>query len=956
MSATPDVPVPEESRRPRMLARWIAVVLILGLVAALVAAGERAAAPSQATHDVERYFPLDVGNTWVYESRSGDAEPTTKVTQVIGRAVIADQPGQPTAAIVETRGYDGDTSRGISYYVPRPDGLYVPISRDIRQTDSVPDFPVLKEPLEVGASWTFAGEVYGLRISSSSTTVDRFEDVTVAGVEAADCLVTTTRFDVNLGGTDYPVTGTTWNCPGIGQVKATSVSEDLGLDLTDELVAFSVGGRSSATEEVAAADEEAGAGAAEAPGGGVGLDPGRSNSLDRTPDLSTVAWADSRIANPTHPPVGNGEAMVLGEDDGTLSAVDHRTGEVWWRVGLSGRILTSPTIAGGVVVAEDAAKTVTALDLRTGRTMWRRSFPDLASAPALAVGGLAIVPFHDRVIRALRLVDGSVAWEVRTEGLVVTPPAMAEGLAVVADDDGGILALRVEDGSEAWTGAIALRSDGGPAVRDDLLVLADQDSTVSGIDARTGELRWEVSLPDFAEEPVAIGPDEVVVHVEEGKVFSLDPDDGSTRWTTELGRAENAPMVAGDEVLILTEDSRLHRLDRATGRPLGTVEVPVPGDRGLSDTQLDVAAFGGVLVVAVDADEPLSNPYVAYRVDGEATSGVTVDVTLRPIYPPVDVTGPRAEPRPLGPDLVFPDYASVVWAAPTDRSAPLRELYRGSTVPWAVPAGDVVLVQDEQRLLAVPAAGGEPRWTFQMGDPFPEVTPAVADGRVFVPIDGGGVTALDLATGEELWHEGPPGIGRAAPIVVGDAVVSANGGLSAYEVASGELRWRIEGVEGFAPMATDHGVVFASLATDTELVLLAVDVASGRELWRVPFDGPVFIGLAASASTVVGIESSGTVRAFDAATGEERWRLRLRTHPNGAPQVLGDVVAVADEGLRELFTEREYRVTFLDLETGRYLGSYEPSGTAAQLPVFTSVDGSIVMYDVGFLLGLEVVR
>jgi outer membrane protein assembly factor BamB len=942
-----------------MLARWIAVVLVLGLVAAVVAAGQRAAAPSVPTFAVERYFPLEIGNTWVYETRSADADgTTTKVTQVIGRDVLGDQPGQPFAAVVETRGYDGDTAHQISYYVPRPDGMYVPISRDAGQHDSDPDFPFLELPIEEGASWPFSGSAFGLNIPTSLSTVEGFEDMTVAGVEAEDCAVIRTDFEAAFGQTRIPVTGRMWLCPGIGLVRSDSVAEDIGLDSSDQLVAFSVAGRSAATEEVAEADRAALEGAVEGAGGGAGLEPGRSNAIDRTVDFSVVAWQDLRYANPVDPPVGTDEVMVLAEEDGTLSAFDHRTGEVAWRVTLGGRTIAPPVIAGGAVVVEDAVKSVTALDLATGRTLWQRSFPDLASAPPLVAEGLAVVPFHDRVTRALRLADGSVAWEVSTEGLVVTPPALAGDLAILADDEGNALALRVADGEEVWSDSTTLPSDAGPAVRDGLVVLADREATVRGLDAATGELRWERTLPNYVSMPVALGPDEVVVHLDSGRVFSLDAGDGSTRWVAEPGQAGNAPVVAGEEVLVLTEDSRIHRLDRGTGRALETIVLPVPGDLALSDTEVDLSSFGGLLVVGVDADEPRSNPYVAYPLDEGAVAGVTVDATYGSIYPPVDVVGPRAAPAPIEDGRVmFPDYGSVVWSATLDGSEPVEQVHAGTNVPWTVTHDDTILLQDERQLLAMPAAGGEPRWTFDTrSDPFPLVAVAVAGGRVFVPIDGGGVTALDLATGAELWHAGPAGIGRSAPLVVGDAVVSSVGGLAAYDPATGEERWRIAGVEGFSPLTADHGVVFASVATDTEALLMAVEVATGRELWRVVFDGPVFIGPTASASTVVGIETNGTVRAFDVATGQERWRFRMRTYPNGPPQIHGNVVAVADEGLRELFPERDYRVTFLDLETGRFVGSYEPSGTAAQLPVFTSLADRLVLYDVGYLLSLEVTR
>src|SRR3954470_10178711 len=97
--------------RPNRLVRWLGVAVVLCLLTGAVGAGELVSSPQQPTYPaVDRWFPLDVGSTWVYESRTPGADPTTKVTQVIGRGTLGDVPGTPTAEIVETRGYDGDTT------------------------------------------------------------------------------------------------------------------------------------------------------------------------------------------------------------------------------------------------------------------------------------------------------------------------------------------------------------------------------------------------------------------------------------------------------------------------------------------------------------------------------------------------------------------------------------------------------------------------------------------------------------------------------------------------------------------------------------------------------------------------------------------------------------------------------------------------------------------------------
>lgn len=142
---------------------------------------------------------------------------------------------------------------------------------------------------------------------------------------------------------------------------------------------------------------------------------------------------------------------------------------------------------------------------------------------------------------------------------------------------------------------------------------------------------------------------------------------------------------------------------------------------------------------------------------------------------------------------------------------------------------------------------------------------AVAHERVFVGTLDGRLQALDAHSGELLWStqttppERPYTI-TGAPRVVGDLVMIGNGGaeygvrgyLSAYDAASGELRWRFYTVPGNPAEGADGevsdeplknialptwtgqwwllgggGTVWDSMAYDPELDLLYFGVGNG---------------------------------------------------------------------------------------------------------------------------------
>lgn len=136
------------------------------------------------------------------------------------------------------------------------------------------------------------------------------------------------------------------------------------------------------------------------------------------------------------------------------------------------------------------------------------------------------------------------------------------------------------------------------------------------------------------------------------------------------------------------------------------------------------------------------------------------------------------------------------------------------------------------------------------------------------------------------------------PVVAGGSVYVGGDSLRAFDAATGESEWRVEGITSpTAPVVTGDTVYFAGRD------LVAVDRADGTVVWRdgresdiLAFNSPT---LADGTLYVPGAVDDPTVRAFDAATGEQRWELALDgEHGPRPPAVAGDRVYVTDWGDR----------------------------------------------------------
>jgi outer membrane protein assembly factor BamB len=130
-----------------------------------------------------------------------------------------------------------------------------------------------------------------------------------------------------------------------------------------------------------------------------------------------------------------------------------------------------------------------------------------------------------------------------------------------------------------------------------------------------------------------------------------------------------------------------------------------------------------------------------------------------------------------------------------------------------------------------------------IGGPGPRATPTIHRGRIYTHGATGIVNALDAATGARIWTRNSvtdtgaadPGWGfTSSPLVFKETVVlAASGVLIAYDIASGEPRWR--GPDGGAGYSSPHLVTLDDVP---QILLLrgsrttSVKPADGAVLWE----------------------------------------------------------------------------------------------------------------------------
>jgi outer membrane protein assembly factor BamB len=238
-----------------------------------------------------------------------------------------------------------------------------------------------------------------------------------------------------------------------------------------------------------------------------------------------------------------------------------------------------------------------------------------------------------------------------------------------------------------------------------------------------------------------------------------------------------------------------------------------------------------------------------------------------------------------GPDLPVgnDDALSQRWSTGQQPDEPILESMGfgdGWQSPPVATAGTVFTVDDG--IAAVDASSGSVQWRTPVDTL--EARPAVADGRLFTISYDGTLTEHAVDDGAQRWTAPTPAVRHELqPTVTNGSVYLAHEtGVTAFDTDGGDERWTSGQPVGeygryVTPPSVTPDAVYAAgsgLLGDESDGLVAHDTETGDRLWDAPLSG---IGEdaygPAVADGVVLQPDDHDLRAFDATTGEELWRL-----------------------------------------------------------------------------------
>lgn len=208
-------------------------------------------------------------------------------------------------------------------------------------------------------------------------------------------------------------------------------------------------------------------------------------------------WIEQQHAGIYSSPVIWNHHVYAADNLGRVVCYD-ALGHETWRFNSGARIIGTPAIDKGVLVAGSANGNIYGLDARSGRQLWTVKTAKPCVSAVTIVSGIAYVGGGDGTFRAIKVKDGKLLWQNNNvKGYVETRPLVTKGRVVFGDWANTLYCLNQRTGETLWTWQPPRKTDmhyspAGvwPVESHGTIYICDPERAMTAIDLTTGKQLW----------------------------------------------------------------------------------------------------------------------------------------------------------------------------------------------------------------------------------------------------------------------------------------------------------------------------------------------------------------------------------------------------------------------------------------------------------------------------------
>lgn len=301
--------------------------------------------------------------------------------------------------------------------------------------------------------------------------------------------------------------------------------------------------------------------------------------------------------DPTSRSSSPSEPVMVGQGPSALIAFDRFSGAIRWQAPLNGSAMPTPAIVDGVLIDHDGAGSINALDPLTGAMHYAKAIGSMASMSA-------ILPVGDGDFVTAG-VGSNAVWRLHADGgAVVWRSPFSRGASGLGD------CPQVSDGSRVFCDYVS------PVLPDQWTVIGDLAvERAYAVDVRTGAILWDVAL----EGGTLPGRNEAAIPLlSDGLLYlgsavapwmhALDARSGMLVWETQARGVVKGGVVEVDGIVYFGDlGGYLWALDARTGRAVGVKNMHAAFNVG------SPIVAGQTLIVGSDSGSVIAVPLAAIR-------------------------------------------------------------------------------------------------------------------------------------------------------------------------------------------------------------------------------------------------------------------------------------------------------------------------------------------------------
>lgn len=292
-------------------------------------------------------------------------------------------------------------------------------------------------------------------------------------------------------------------------------------------------------------------------------------------------WVVQQHAGIYSSPAVSKDRIYAADNLGRVLCYD-MLGHEQWRFQSGARIIGTPALGKGILVAGSADGFIYGLDARTGHERWRIQTAAPCTGAVTIVDNTAYIGGGDHVFRAININDGTVAWQCHDiKGYVETKPLVTRHKVIFGDWATTLYCLDVKTGRQLWTWHPEKTdmhySPAGvwPVAAHGCVFICDPDRATTAIDLNTGKQLWR-TYQSKVRESIGLSKDGKRLYLKtmmDSIVCYAATGKGSQElWATNCGfgyeHARVMPVEKDGVVFATNKDGLIIALDGKSGRLL----------------------------------------------------------------------------------------------------------------------------------------------------------------------------------------------------------------------------------------------------------------------------------------------------------------------------------------------------------------------------------------------------